>query len=667
MTTSFGPAGYTAQDNSQVGAMGDHASVDSVFFVNGGYLVYNPGDTPQRKYEVGVRSLKGGQPQQARELISEAIAGSYVNSEVMFHWLIAMVSGRVVQDFNSQEVVQLRSRRHTCALLPGDPWANGVRLIYQLLDSALPSLASPAGQATAPDMSVLVKEIDSLGHQQRDMIWPHLDLFLTGRLQDEAWQSAVQEAAERRVDGRRLGCAWMFFHPDPRRIELPLVTSREPGTRDRVVMYVSAGWLALVAGYLGWELLSAFAWLGLAGLAVALASGVAATRGDLECRFLAARLRQKDEQFRALGVGPNADELAAKIDALFRKYTAKYAPDDGAQAGWESAIAGSRAQYRDELIGICRKNGIPASEVKTVAWLAAYELRQLREQWSRRTLLDDRQLLLPRLGTVAARWIGTMATTAGLVIALIALGPHPVADVIALPTCVGAWQCWLRVTLARRNHAADCDELSRRQAAIDADYDQWKERLRSRPSDDEMAAWLQYDKTFLLGQALDHFQIPRSRLRTHAVTEERGAGGRRGQVEGGLPRYDRYLFKVFLMSRDGVRHVEASLKFVSGTPSIYKRTSFRYDAIVSAHVSRNGRDGHKLELRLKAGDPITVRDAVSVAGSTPQARIHRDEDDAALAASSVTDILHLLEGVAGEGGGWFRKQEEAGRHASTPA
>ena len=182
-----------------------------------------------------------------------------------------------------------------------------------------------------------------------------------------------------------------------------------------------------------------------------------------------------------------------------------------------------------------------------------------------------------------------------------------------------------------------------------------------------MAAWLQYDKTVLLGQALAHFQIPRSRLLTHAVTEERGAGGRRGQVDGGLPRYDRYVFKVFLMSRDGVRHVEASLKFLSGTTSIYKRTSFRYDSIVSAHVSRNGRDGQKLELRLKAGDPITVRDAVSVASSAPQARTHWDEDDAPLAASSVTDILHLLEGVAGEGGGWFRNQEEAGRQGPVPA
>ena len=64
---------------------------------------------------------------------------------------------------------------------------------------------------------------------------------------------------------------------------------------------------------------------------------------------------------------------------------------------------------------------------------------------------------------------------------------------------------------------------------------------------------------------------PRSRLRTHAITEERGAGGRRGQVDGGLPRYDRYVLKAFLISRDGVRHVEASLKFLSGSPSIYKR------------------------------------------------------------------------------------------------
>jgi hypothetical protein len=424
-------------------------------------------------------------------------------------------------------------------------------------------------------------------------------------------------------------------------------------------MHASAWWLALVAGYLGWELLSAFAWPGLAGLGGALASGVAAARADLECRFLAARLRQKDEQFHAPGVGPQGDELACKIDALFGKYTAKYAPGDGTQAGWESAIAGIRAWYRDELTGVCRKNGIPASEANKVAWLAGYELRQLREQWSCGTLLDYRRLLLPRPGTVAARWTGPAATTAGLVIALIALGPHPLADVITLPACVAAWQCWLRVTLARRKHAADGDELSRRQVVIDADYRQWVDRLRSRPADEEMAAWLQYDKTVLLGQALTHFQIPRSRLRTHAITEERGAGGRRGVVAGGLPRYDRYVFKVFLMSDDGVRHVEASLMFLSGAPSIYKRTSFRYDSIVSAHVSRNGRDGQKLELRLKAGEPITVRDAPA-AGSGPEAGTQPDEVDAPLAASSVTDILHLLEGVAGEGRDWFRNQEKAG-------
>lgn len=181
MTASPGPESYTAQDNSQVAAMGDHASVDSVFFVNGGQLVYNPGDTPRRKYEVGVRSLKGGQPQKAQELISEAMTDGPVSSEILFYWLVAMVSGRVVQEFTPQEVVQLRSWRHACTLLPGDPWADGVRLLYQLLDSALLSLASHAGHAEPPpDMSVIVKEIDGLRREQRDMIWPHLDIFLTG-------------------------------------------------------------------------------------------------------------------------------------------------------------------------------------------------------------------------------------------------------------------------------------------------------------------------------------------------------------------------------------------------------------------------------------------------------------------------------------------------------
>ncbi len=517
MTASPGPESYTAQDNSQVAAMGDHASVDSVFFVNGGQLVYNPGDTPRRKYEVGVRSLKGGQPQKAQELISEAMTDGPVSSEILFYWLVAMVSGRVVQEFTPQEVVQLRSWRHACTLLPGDPWADGVRLLYQLLDSALLSLASHAGHAEPPpDMSVIVKEIDGLRREQRDMIWPHLDIFLTGGLLDETWQAAVQDAGKRRVDNRRRGCAWMFFHPDPAEVQLPPVDSEEPGIRSRVVMYASAWWLALVVGYLGYELLSAFAWAGLAGLAVALVSGAAAARADLECRFLAARLSQRDQQFHARpasGASPPADELARKIDSLFQKYADKYAPDDGSQASWETAIAGIRAWYRDELIGICRNSGIPASEVRRVAWLAGYELRQLKQQWSRGALLDYRRLLLPRPGAVAVRWIGPAATTAGLVMALIALGAHPVVDVITLPSCVWAWRCWLRVTLARRTHAADCSEHHQRQAAINADRSQWEERLRSRPTDDEMATWLQYDKTVLIGQALTHFQIPRSRLR----------------------------------------------------------------------------------------------------------------------------------------------------------
>ena len=665
MTAPPGPESYTAQDTSQVGAMGDHASVDSVFFVNGGQLVYNPGDTPRRKYEVGVRSLKGGQPQKAQELISEAMTDSPVTSGMLFHWLVAIVSGRVVQEFTPQEVVQLRSWRHACPLLPGDPWADGVRLLYQLLDSALPSLASHAGHAEPPpNMSVIVKEIDGLRREQRDMIWPHLDLFLTGGLQDETWQAAVKDAEKLRVDNRRRGCAWMFFHPDPAEVQLPPVDSEEPGIISRVLMHASGWWLALVVGYLGWQLLSAFAWAGLAGLAVALVSGAAAARADLECRFLAARLSLRDQQFHARpasGASPPADELARKIDSLFQKYTARYAPDDGSRAGWETAIAGIRAWYRDELIGICRNSGIPAREASRVAWLAGYELRQLKEQWSHGTLLDYRRPLLPRPGTVAARWIGLAATTAGLVMALVALGAHPVADVITLPSCVLAWRCWLHVTLARRTHAADCSEHRQRQAAINADRSQWQERLRSRPTDEEMATWLQYDKTVLIGQALTHFQIPRSRLRAHAITEERGAGGRRAEVAGGLPRYDRYVFKVFLMSKDGVRHVEASLKFLSGEPSIYKRTSFRYDSIVSAHVSRNGRDGQKLELRLKAGDMITVRDSVPSADANQQARAQPDQDDAPLAASSVANILHLLEGVAGEGRDWFRNQEAAGR------
>jgi hypothetical protein len=101
----------------------------------------------------------------------------------------------------------------------------------------------------------------------------------------------------------------------------------------------------------------------------------------------------------------------------------------------------------------------------------------------------------------------------------------------------------------------------------------------------------------LLGRALDHFRLPRSRLKAHAFLEEPGVAVKRARIEGRPWRYARYQLLVFLLAEDGVRQVKANLDFIAGTLTIRERTSYRYDAIVSVRVKRETRR-QTFELRL---------------------------------------------------------------------
>ena len=87
--------------------------------------------------------------------------------------------------------------------------------------------------------------------------------------------------------------------------------------------------------------------------------------------------------------------------------------------------------------------------------------------------------------------------------------------------------------------------------------------------------------------------------------------------------------------------------------------------IVSVHVLREARRGQKFELRLTAGDPITVRVRDADPGATQQdqdaalteetqeAGETQAEEATTLNTTSLADLLHMLKRVGGEGQDWF--------------
>ncbi len=328
MTTPNGQPVDVAGEGSQVGVQALHAYIDTVTIPGDVQLTVGQDASPEAKYRAGVENLKSGNPGMARKLIWDAMMSDRVNNDVLFHWLVAMLSGRTVRQFSNEEIDQLKRSRSRYAEAGGDAWADGVRLIYRLLDSVLPSLATMAEQRTAEiDMSLLVEQFDDLGEEQRDMVRPHLELFLTGPLKDEMWRRELQLAQSRQLADDRPGRVWMFFQPVPAEVFLPSPRPEWVSAADRLAMRASACLFAAAAGYLGWELLWHGAFLGLLGYVAALAGGAVAAAADLEWRFLTGRRRRKDELFRVPNQSASrstGDELTGGVDKLFNRYFARY-------------------------------------------------------------------------------------------------------------------------------------------------------------------------------------------------------------------------------------------------------------------------------------------------------------------------------------------------------
>lgn len=663
MTTSFNQA----SDSAKVGFQSQNTYAETIVNIPGDVqLTVEADDPPSKKYKIGVQNLKNGNPAVARKYLWDAMMEGWLYSDVLFHWLVAMLSDRTVQQFTKEEVDQLRRFRLHDVGSGGDPWAEGIRFVYQLLG---PALSSAKPKSAATDTRDLLKQFHKLGGEQRELLRPHLELFVTGRLKDDLWLEEVQLAGDRQHLGNRRGRAWMFFQPVPAEAILPGTSPAWITRADQRKLQIGAVTLALTGGYLAWQLLWHGIAFGVLGYVAVLGGSIVAARADAEWSFLTGRRRQKDEQFRAPGspaASPSGDKIADRVDALFRRYFGRQAEDKDERKRWEDAVTGFRRFYRDEIIGMCRASGV--ADAYEMAWLIRYQTRQLKKLWQRGALYDYRQELLPRPGTAAVRQIGLAAAILGSLWTVISLHAYPVTDalgsIVALTAAIGTWRCWLRITLERRRYAADREERDRRQADIDKEFERWCKVLEARPKDEEMAAWLECDRTVLLAMMLDHFGLSRSQLNAHALVEEAAVGVKRARIEGGPVRCGGYRILMFLLAGDGVRQVRASLDFMKGILTVRERTSYRYDAIVSVCVVKETGRGQTFELRLKAGDPIKVRvreadpEAISDddRGESPVAEEPENVD---LDVASVSNTLHILEGVAAEGRRWLRQRDWA--------
>jgi hypothetical protein len=651
MSTPNGQAFNHATGNAQVGVQAQWVNIEGDV-----KMTAAPGEPPEAKYQAGVANLNSHNPEQARELIWDAMMGwkaadsRQATSEVVFHWLVAMLSGRTVRQFTGPEISRLQQFRPACPQTGADDWAQGVQLVYHLLDSAL----RQRGGTRKPGAStrILVTQFDNLGPEQRELLRP-LDLFLSGPRRDEMWHDELEAAQAGQSSVDRRARAWMFFHPDPVKVTFPEPPPVPGAAASRWRMRASVLLFAALTAYVGYGLIRQGAALALLGYVAGLAGGIAAAASDLETH------PRPERRYLVHPVTPpsggDTPDLSKRIGKLFQKYFEKNEPVEPSRRLWEHSAAEARRFYQDEITAICLANDY---SVDQVSWLIRYEVGQMNQRWRDGKPQFPRHLPAPRRGALTARRTGLAVLVLGFALAVFTARAYP-GFAVVLVSAIVAWRCWLRVSLER----SDSSDHNRRQEEADEACRRWSRRLEGRPKDAQMAKWLEDDRTVLLGMALEHFNLPRSRMIAHGFIEKPFPGARRSQVNGGLPRYQKYTIWIFLLAEGGVHQLRATLDFLTGTLVEREHISYGYTSIAAVRMLRKTGGVRTYELSLTAGEPIKVR--VRETDPSPLTQDAHDDDaepareneppaeDAAPDVATVTNTLRLLQGVVGGGMNWL--------------
>ncbi|MFC7912693.1 hypothetical protein [Streptomyces sp. NPDC057386] len=644
-----GTVTYNSADGATVGVQ---ASVvrDSNIWVS------NYADaSPQEKYQVGVRFLEDGVPSRARDLISEAIAGGHDNAEVRFHWVLAMLSGRSFDDLSGEEALRLHRASTTLHSYAEGAWKDSLRVAFELLEM----LRTPEAEADR-----VLARLHALPPNLRDTILHHFDLVLTGGMKDGLWAERCERAHAGRLGRDRAQRVWAYFEPEPIG---PRALPPRPSTaaNAEAALPMRVGAFVLTTAIVAVLALIADPLAALVELLIALTAGVIAARSGR--RWWLQQHRQKTRnrlvQLPPQGAvgAPAGDGFTNQVRHAFDHYFSNRLPYGVTRYDWLAMTTQIRGRLAAEIATLYRESRVG---VERVNWLIRHLAEDTRDRYRRGVLFDrpgqDRNegtarvvsvAALVVLGITALTLLGTVADAGGstVVIALPALGA-------AVWSGTAAGSSWLEARGEDDRVAEETREYEEQLASRQVAYHNWRTFLdNARPTEQEMEAWLTCDKTVFVDEALRHYQLTWRDVVAHTILVTPARPYKRARVKGGPWRYSRYGFRLFLVTRDGVRELSTEYDFATAQRGDRQRTNYRFDALSSVQVTERNSVGYDLELYLTNGPArrIRVKDA-------DQEQLGPDEN-----ADEITEIdfraagfihtFRLLEGIAADGKGWVER------------
>jgi pimeloyl-ACP methyl ester carboxylesterase len=726
--------GQRANDNGHRTSTGGQSRANTMFeningkvdwqvgVLNGDVHNYDVNTTAPagERFEKAVKLLDGNMARRAEELIRGAVEDGYRSNRVAYYWALSVLSGRQFVHLKGEDHETLHACFGAADSGNSDEWLAALSVIKEFLNCCI---RYQRGKIRNRDYDELIQAYDDLGQDRREELRRHLDLIMTGALQDQLDMMYAVEIEQNRVAGDRTGRAWKFFEATP--AEPQAETLYEP--RIGVVKWFLAGLgFALVAAGLLLVLISS------------LRHGVAVTLGLIAGiggggyllartgrRWLIAREQVAADDDRYGGFSEpwktavdlkreGIKEPATMFNAGGRRQHPKPSPgrryrlpcsddearddDDGYEWGEDDEkdkerrrlqakrrsfrflVASSvnsrftrerpsngennREKWRQDTKGLrdalasdykrrYAQSGIAPNQLH---WLMTWHAKQAKERWKRGALREDRESArraAPRGGLVLL-WAAAVGT--GLVLGLTAAFAAGILYGLAAAVALGLGGC---VGLAAKMdvfvvgcglYRAESEMAGRRHQAELDEWRRWRGVLADRPTDAEIARWLDYDKVYIKNEVMKELGLVNRDVMAHAVLTEGRHLSIRAREVFGPARYSDYQVTVILLTDRGVAKITKNLDFRKGelTPGEREKV-FSYDAISSADIVRVEVtfDGdHRTVIELDEDDaseqePDTTRQAFrsnagdSAKGRRPPADPDRDSGQQGKSAEQV--------------------------------
>ncbi|MFD7678466.1 hypothetical protein [Streptomyces sp. NPDC060187] len=673
---------------------------------------------PEEQFVAGVRELNSNNRLNALRYLENAFEAGRT-PERAYYLMLAILSGQSFELLGEEHMERLRQVAAFTDAWSGPPVGDGphayhsaIRLVCQLL-----KLLSGPPETAETDASNITRGIDTLPAPRRSEVLQHLQMIISGAARDQLDARDAAEVAEQRCGGDRRNRAPKFFVPDP---VGPKQRTTAPADVTGTEQAALTGAAAL--GALGVILALAALFRGNVGTAVLVLltcgpGGAAAARYGMERHWLGERLAEENRRHfvtppgrqpwhstwgnGAVPFDPTVVPGAYRIAWPTRQYEDFHADiskvvdhcfshqvgnEEGA-AAWTEHSAGVRLSLANELtIAYGGTNGATGLE-----WLVALHAEESARAWRNRTLFAYQQQLSVGPQTSLPFWAGVVSFGIGALIGIggvLSVDPDTGLWAIALLVGAGvlAGKSGYAVFARRRSRTTNTHAFSLRYANELRVWHQWRAYLADRPTDNEMAKWLDYDLRALRRESLDHHGLSHHEVRKYFFVTEADPGCARARNVCGPPRYSSYIIRLFLLTEGGVRQHEWTMDFITARHNREDRRAFRYDAIASVAVTQIGLRGIGAFRRIvplgneppSVGGGTRPSDELILSQALRLSLVNSENLDIvvenfhdfidrlvenpeylsrlALDSSGISTALRILECVAAEGRGWFAAQ-----------